>query len=1215
MIQLVFYNPYCFFRRRTSQSIKKSILSFKIFNFLKFSTGILLDKMHHKSGAFVFSSKEIIIYLSFMKNQITCFTIFFCILQFACKRDKQQQTSFDFKPPKVVEAKTHRVPKEKMLAPKVIPVSGVKKIVAGKPEIVQLKSSIFPAKADRIIPAGNSKLVIPHGGNFESPRIVPAIDSPFAAGPPEIVMLKDTYFKENNPESFSSIKAMHGLNSNEISSLCQDRYGNLWIGAWWGGVSKYDGRSLSNYSTPQGLSSDVIHCVVEDKSGNIWIGTANAGVNKFDGKHITCYSTKEGLSDNNVLSILQDKNGDMWFATDNGLSRYDGHSFTHYTTAQGLPDNRMRSMLEDSKGNLWFGTHGGLTRFDGRSFQNYTTALDISDDTEIAGIVEDSKGNIWFTSNIGLFKYDGQFISRFTANGGLSSNRLSKITEDKNGDLWIGTWDHGVNRYNGTSFTHFGAEQGLSNEVIPAVLQDKYGNIWLATTAGVCKYDGKLFNHIVPLRQEEIECITADKSGNIWIASGVGSCVNKYDGRSMARYTTGQGLINTNINQILEDRFGNIWFASRGGVIKYDGRYFTHYSIDNGLIHNIVFCLLEDKKGNLWFGTDKGLSKFDGKSFTNYSIAQGLSGETIYSILEDHLGNLWIGTSDRGVCSFDGVSFTHYDIAHSLSHAMVIGMMEDKNNNLWFCTNMGVNKFDGKYFTWYTTEQGLSNNIAKNVLEDKDGNIWVGTINGMNRFIPHATTSDTLKNAGSSFFKKYTVSEGFSGGGTYENSITQDSNGNIWIGANDRVTWYHPEGDIPDTIPPTIQLTGVALFDENINWHDMEKKKDSILVLKNDTRLKNFKFSGLTPWYNLPENLQLNYNNNYISFKFTGITLIRPKEVRYQYILEGLNENWSSVTDPPTATYNNLPPGKFTFKVKAVNSEGYWSNELKYSFVILPPWWQTWWVYLVYILGFVFIIWIFTGYRSRRLKVENLLLEEKVIKRTNELEQSLGERYNLSKKIESQQALLNERLRISRELHDDIGSTLGSISIYSDVAKKRIEKNENTREVLSKIGLASRELIDKMSDIVWSLNPNNENFEQLQNRMLTFAALILAPRNIQYDFIADKELKSIQLTSGQSKNIFLIFKEALYNTVKYADCKKACITLTRQKNDLIMIIQDDGKGFDVSNGTSNGNGYAGEYVGGNGINNMHTRANDIKGRLCIISNKNEGTTVQLTMSL
>jgi signal transduction histidine kinase len=256
---------------------------------------------------------------------------------------------------------------------------------------------------------------------------------------------------------------------------------------------------------------------------------------------------------------------------------------------------------------------------------------------------------------------------------------------------------------------------------------------------------------------------------------------------------------------------------------------------------------------------------------------------------------------------------------------------------------------------------------------------------------------------------------------------------------------------------------------------------------------------------------------------------------------------------------------------------------------------------------------MFTWYRALRLKQENFQLEEKVTQRTQELEQSLQERYELSRKVESQQALLNERLRISRELHDDIGSTLGSISIYSEVAKKRTEKKENTNEVLAKIGLASRELIDKMSDIVWSLNPNNESFEQLQHRMMAFAAMMLAPRNIVYDLVADEELKSMQLTSQQRKNIFLIFKEALYNIVKYANCKNVHVLITPQKNGLAMIIRDDGNGFDVGRAFVDGVPPNGEYLGGNGIKNMKARADDMNATLHIDSKISEGTTIQLTV--
>ena len=261
------------------------------------------------------------------------------------------------------------------------------------------------------------------------------------------------------------------------------------------------------------------------------------------------------------------------------------------------------------------------------------------------------------------------------------------------------------------------------------------------------------------------------------------------------------------------------------------------------------------------------------------------------------------------------------------------------------------------------------------------------------------------------------------------------------------------------------------------------------------------------------------------------------------------------------------------------------------------------------------MIWMVTWYRSRQLKAENIRLEENVNKRTIELEQSLSEKYQLIKKVESQEALLKERLRISRELHDDIGSTISSICIYSEVAKKRISRKENTNEVLSKIGHASRELIDKMSDIVWSLNPTNEGFEQLQNRMITFATLILASRDILFDFTADEKLKGMQFTGEQRKNIFLIFKEALNNIVKYADCKTTRITLSVDNNILIMSIKDDGKGFHVSQLAADTKFKNGESLGGNGLKNMQARADDVNANLCINSKINEGTTIQFTLRL
>lgn len=221
--------------------------------------------------------------------------------------------------------------------------------------------------------------------------------------------------------------------------------------------------------------------------------------------------------------------------------------------------------------------------------------------------------------------------------------------------------------------------------------------------------------------------------------------------------------------------------------------------------------------------------------------------------------------------------------------------------------------------------------------------------------------------------------------------------------------------------------------------------------------------------------------------------------------------------------------------------------------------------------------------------------------------------FQRKKKAEKTEALAHERLRISRELHDDIGSTLGSLAVYSDVAKNRSLKNEKSMEVISKIGSASRELIDKMSDIIWSLNPANENFEQLKNRMEAFGSMILTPRNISVTYKFDNELLNIQMTGEQLKNIFLIYKEAIYNIVKYAESQNVFISVLKSGTGLILIIKDNGKGFIQNN--SNGINHGQNGLGGNGIKNMMARAHEIHADLKITSNINEGTSVELNLTV
>jgi ligand-binding sensor domain-containing protein/class 3 adenylate cyclase len=951
--------------------------------------------------------------------------LFLFVLLLACNtKNKKQRSSFA---PKVVEAHGYIVPKDSMASPKVILVdeSKLTKVPVGKAKIVPTNTNVHPAGQGKVVMVDKTKLriITPGTYTFSLPKIVPAIDSPFAAGIPEVTLAKDPHINDNNPESFSSFSKLQGLQYANISCILEDKSGNLWFGTTGGGVSKYDGQRFTHFTDKEGLSHNFVRCILEDKFGNIWFGTAGGGVSKYDGQRFTNFTEKQGLSNNVVLSILEDKSGNLWFGTEGGgVSKYDGQRFTHFTNKQGLNHNDVSSILEDKSGNLWFGTDGGgVSKYDGQRFTHFTEQQGLSNNL-ICSILEDKSGNLWFGAwGGGVTKYDGQRFTQFTDQQGLSHNDVYCILEDKSGNLWFGTWGGGVTKYDGQSFTHFTDQQGLSNNVVLSILEDKSGNLWFGTNGGgVSKYDGQRFTHFTDqqgLCNNVVLSVLKDKSGNLWFGTWGGG-VSKYDGQRFTHFTDKQGLSHNDVRSILEDKSGNIWFGTRGGgVSKYDGQRFTHFTDKQGLGHNDVRSILEDKFGNLWFGTaGGGVSKYDGQSFTQFTDQQGLSNNDVYRILEDKSGNLWFGTGGGGVSKYDGQRFTHFTNKQGLSHNDVRSILEDKSGNLWFGTNGGgVSKYDGQRFTHFNEQQGLSNNFVLSILEDKSGNLWFGTRFGlaklsMSRLVFISDKANFGKiDEDPILFKTYLYEDGFYGVGCNSNSICQTKDGTIWIGANDRLTAFHPKGDETDTLPPNIQLTSIALFNENIPWAKLENKKDTSILLGNSMSVGDFEFDGITKWYGLPEHLSLAYNNNYLTFSFIGITQKQSKKVKYLYKLEGLDENWSALTYRTEAAYGNLTQGTYTFKVKAMNSEGFWSKPFEYTFTIRPPWWKTWWAYGLYFISTISSALYYIKWREKALKQRQAELENTVEKRTAEV---VAEK----KEVEKQKVVVEKEKKRSDDL-------------------------------------------------------------------------------------------------------------------------------------------------------------------------------------------------------
>ncbi len=973
-----------------------------------------------------------------------CLLTLTAIFLSACSR-QQEQKSVKGIIIKRTKAAAYIVSKDSVTEPPVFIINENRliTILAQKSKIVPANTNIHPVSGMIKIPAG-PPLVISGQDNLLSPETVFAIDSPFMAGIPEVVMAKDAYIRDRNPQNFSSFSKLQGLKHDVISCMQQDRNGNLWFGTY-GGVSKYDGKNFIHFTVKEGLSNNTVWSMLEDRDGNLWFGTTGGGVSKYDGQTFTHFTEREGLSNNIVLSMLEDRNGNLWFGTSNGVSKYDGRTFTHFTEEEGLSGNIVLSILEDRNGNLWFGTDGGgVSKYNGKAFIRFTVKEGLSDN-RVFSMLEDRNGNFWFGTSGGVSKYDGQTFMHFTEKEGLLSNMVLSILEDRNGNLWFGTDGGGVSKYDGQSIINFTEEEGLSNNIVLSIFEDQCGNIWFGTYGGgVSKYGGQTFTHYTKkegLSNNSVLAIFEDRNGNLWFGTSGGG-ISEYDTETFIHLTQKEGLSGNTVWSILEDQSGNLWFGTTGGgVSKYDGEFFTHFTEKDGLSNNTVLSILEDYRGNLWFGTEGGgVNKYDGKTFTHFTVKEGLSGNTVYSMLEDRSGNLWFGTSG-GVDKYDGEFFTHYNVEEGLPNNRVLSMCEDREGNLWFGTyGGGVLRYDGKYFINFTEKEGLPNNTVLSILADQKGNLWFGTRFGLCKlpahkkeklfdFIDedkkHYNATEYKIPVNEVFFKSYGYEDGFLGIGVNRGStIYEASDGTIWIAANDRLTAYHPEGDVPDTIAPYIQLTGIELFGESIQWISLDQNKDTSFYLSNGIEVGDFEFNGITKWYGLPENLSLAYNNNNLTFNFIGITTKYPKKVKYQYMLAGMDKNWRAVTGKTSASYGNLPHGSYTFKVKAMNSEGFWSKEFTYNFEIRPPWWLTWWFRTMYITISVLALFGFYRWRTATMRKRQKELEQMVKKRTLELSEANEELNQQNEEIRSQRDEIEQQKIQIEEIHQEISQSI-----------------------------------------------------------------------------------------------------------------------------------------------------------------------------------------------
>lgn len=1022
---------------------------------------------------------------------------------------------------------------------------------------------------------------------------------------------------------FTTLGPEQGLPLSSVLCSLSDKEGNLWFGFAGRGVCRYDGKAFTNYTIAQGLASNVVFSIMEDKRNNLWFGTSG-GASKYDGYRFTTYTIADGLAGNFVSCIRQDSKGNLWFGThEGGASKFDGKRFTNYSIRQGLAGNYVHCILEDGSRDLWLCTDGGVSRFDGKRITNISRAQGLAGNS-VNAMIQDKEGNLWFATTSGVSKFNGKGFTNYTTADGLPDNDISSVLQDRAGRLWFGARTKGISEYDGIRFTNYSKAQGLSEDHVNGILEDANGQLWFTTIGGgACRYEGNSLTNCTISQSSNSHLVFSmleDKANNLWFGT-YDEGVYKYDGRQFTHYTKAQGLPDNLVWGMLADRSGNIWFGTdRGGMSKFDGRSFTNYTTAQGLAGNTVNCIVQDKNGAYWIGTrGGGASKFDGHQFINYTTSQGLAENTIQCILEDRTGNIWFGTHDNGVSRFDGERFTNFTTAQGLVSNTVYNMIQDKNGNIWLGTNQGASKYDGKRFANYTTGQRAADDYIWGIAEDTAKSmIWFATNFGLSGLKPKPSGSGSGgagNNGGGSGggqnyeFEIFNETTGYRIKETNSGAMLVDHRGIVWLGTahTGLLRFDYAAVNRNNTRAPNPKIQAVRINNENICWSDLPALRkgnaaaDSLVVrnemmttfghilspAERDSITEKYRDIGLdaiTPFYPVPVNLVLPHRCNQVTIDFAAIDPSLARQVKYQYKLEGYANDWSSPGNNTTAVFGNIPAGTYLFKLRAISAFGV-QSETEYRFKVLPPWWATWWAYALYAIlaGGILV----ALYRNR----------------IRQIERKEAARINIM--VAAQE---DERRRISRDLHDDVGMKLSALKLMlsSLYEKSLAAKKEDIAGLAAKneeIGSLAKSSENLLSETVQDVRQLLHN---LSPGILEEFGYITAVEGL-VDKINQSERTHFTLVTFGIKErlrkdyelaLYRITQELINNTLKHADAKKISLQIGRRDGKIILMIEDDGKGFDT---TTQKDGY--------GLHNLDIRTTLMKGTMTIDSRPGKGTSV------
>jgi ligand-binding sensor domain-containing protein/signal transduction histidine kinase len=931
----------------------------------------------------------------------------------------------------------------------------------------------------------------------------------------------------------------NGLPQNTVHSIKQSLDGFIWI-ATEEGLARFDGINFlvfNKQNTPQ-FKSNYVRSISEDRQGDLWISTT-AGLLRLSDGIFTAFTTNEGLPDNDVSFTYADRQGNLWVATGGDLSVYDQGKFVK----KEIPSTGViGALFEAGDGTLWIGTSDGLSGYKER--QVISSAFEsVLENKTVTAITQDEAGCLWVGSQNGLSCLLNGEVKTYSRKDGLLSDRINSLYHDREGILWVGTAG-GLNRIKNGEVTAYTAKDGLSSNIVLSLLEDREGSLWVGTESGglnVLK-DRNIFTYGIKdgLTSDLIKSIAEDHSGNLWIGTYDGG-LNRFSGGKVGSYTTQDGLASDVVMALCVDSQDNLWVGTPDGLSRFKDGKFTTYTSSDGLPNDFVRSIYEDHLGNLWIGTRGGLARFRDGVFTIFTTREGLSNDFIGTLIEDHDGNLWIGTL-RGLNKYRDGRFTSYTTKDGLASEVITSIYEDGDADLWIGTNGGgLNRMRGEKFTAYSTAQGLYDDVIYRVLEDGQQRLWFSS----NRGIFYVNKKELNDLASGTTVAVNSVSFG-----TADGMLTRECSGGghpaAWKG-NDGKLWF-------------ATIRGIAMIDPEHMKLNLQAPPVAIEEIKLDDQPVS-----------LNRKAELPPGRSRLDFSYAGLSFIAPEKVQYKYRLTGFDRDWVEAGTRRVASYTNLAPGNYEFQVIARNKDGVWSSSAaKFGFYLRPYFYQTYWFYALCLLCLIILTWQIYRLRLKRVQMQ------------------FG-------------AVLAERNRMAREIHDNLAQEILGISVQLEiVARVMPVSSEVAQTHLDRARLLVRNSIAEARRYVWDLRS-----QALENADLP-TALSEAARRLTVDTGVQAQVEVSgtfrPMPQQTESNLLRIGQEAINNALKHANSKHISLVLQFEAKRVRFTIKDDGCGF-VSSPAGNGNG---EHFG---LVGMRERTEQMGGSFQIVSTPGLGTEV------